>query len=141
MVTISALWLPILLAGVAVFIASSIVHMLLPHHKTVWGTVPDEDGVMDALRRFDKLKSERAADVWGRDKGNELRSACHVIVDAGDIEPAVAGADETGRGLAHQTVTDNPVHRDRRALDQRIGEAVSRQRRHTHPRPLVLELQ
>ena len=53
MVGIFALWLPILLAGVAVFITSSIVHMLLPHHRNDFLQVPDEDGVMGALRGFD----------------------------------------------------------------------------------------
>jgi hypothetical protein len=53
MVGIFSLWLPILLAGVAVFIASSVVHMLLPHHRKDFKILPDEDGVMDALRRFD----------------------------------------------------------------------------------------
>jgi len=52
MVGIVALWLPIVLAAVAVFVASSVVHMLLPHHKTDFQTAPDEDGVMDALRGF-----------------------------------------------------------------------------------------
>ena len=53
MVGIFALWLPILMAGVAVFITSSVVHMLLPHHRTDHKILPDEDGVMGALRRFD----------------------------------------------------------------------------------------
>jgi len=34
MVSLAALWLPILLAAVFVFIASSIIHMVLPYHKT-----------------------------------------------------------------------------------------------------------
>jgi hypothetical protein len=33
MVPLSALWLPIVLSAVVVFIASSIMHMLLPYHK------------------------------------------------------------------------------------------------------------
>ena len=53
MVGIPALWLPILLAAVLVFIASSIIHMFLPYHKTDWKKVPDEDVVMDAMRAFD----------------------------------------------------------------------------------------
>jgi len=53
MVGITALWLPILLAAVLVFVASSIIHMFLPIHKNDFKAVPDEDGVMDALREFD----------------------------------------------------------------------------------------
>ena len=33
-------------------IAFSVIHMFLPYHKTDFGPVPGEDGVMDALRAF-----------------------------------------------------------------------------------------
>jgi hypothetical protein len=52
MTDLQALWLPILLAGVCIFIASSIIHMLLPWHKGDYHTVPNEDQVSDALRPF-----------------------------------------------------------------------------------------
>lgn len=50
MVMISELALPILLAAVLVFIASSVIHMALGYHKHDMGAVPDEDATMDALR-------------------------------------------------------------------------------------------
>jgi nucleoside recognition membrane protein YjiH len=50
MVQISALWLPILLSAVIVFVASSIIHMVLPIHKSDYRQLPDEDRVLDALR-------------------------------------------------------------------------------------------
>lgn len=53
MVAFPALWLPILISGVLVFAASSFIHMFLPYHRTDYGKVPDEDGVMDAMRGFD----------------------------------------------------------------------------------------
>jgi len=53
MVQLTALWLPILLATVIVFIASSIIHMVLAYHRTDLKKVPREDEVMDALRKFD----------------------------------------------------------------------------------------
>lgn len=52
MVPIASLWLPILLSAVFVFIASSIVHMVLKYHNTDFKRVPSEDAVMDALRSF-----------------------------------------------------------------------------------------
>lgn len=52
MVGILSLWLPILLSAVLVFVVSSIIHMLLPYHRSDFGGVPDEDAVMDALRGF-----------------------------------------------------------------------------------------
>src|SRR5215471_14036606 len=50
MVPIPALWLPILLSAVIVFLASSILHMVLSLHKTDYRRLPDEEKVMDALR-------------------------------------------------------------------------------------------
>src|SRR5688572_32172851 len=52
MVPLAALWLPILAAAILVFAVSSIVHMVLPYHRTDWRKVPAEDDVMEALRRF-----------------------------------------------------------------------------------------
>ena len=52
MVTLTALWWQILVAAAFVFVASSLIHMVLPYHRTDYGKVPDEDGVMDALRGF-----------------------------------------------------------------------------------------
>lgn len=50
MVPITALWLPILLSAVIVFVASSILHMVLPFHKNDYRKLPDEDKVLDAIR-------------------------------------------------------------------------------------------
>jgi hypothetical protein len=53
MVSIASLWLPILLSAVAVFIASSIIHMFLGYHSADYKKVPAEDEFMAALRKFD----------------------------------------------------------------------------------------
>ncbi len=45
-----ALWLPILLSSVIVFVVSSAIHMASPWHKNDYPKVPNEDKVMDALR-------------------------------------------------------------------------------------------
>ncbi len=52
MVTVLSLWLPILLAAVAVFIVSSVIHMVLTYHRSDFRGVPNETAVMDALRPF-----------------------------------------------------------------------------------------
>jgi hypothetical protein len=52
MVSVVSLAVPILLSAVFVFIASSIIHMVLPIHRNDFRQVPDEDNVMEALRRF-----------------------------------------------------------------------------------------
>ena len=48
----SSLWLPILLSAFLVFIVSSIIHMLLPYHRSDFGKLPKEDEAMDVLREF-----------------------------------------------------------------------------------------
>ena len=50
MSSIASLWLPILASAVAVFIASSLIHMVLPWHKNDYPRLANEDAVMDALR-------------------------------------------------------------------------------------------
>lgn len=50
MTGLSALWLPILLSSVIVFVASSIIHMAPLWHKKDYPRVPNEDKVIDALR-------------------------------------------------------------------------------------------
>jgi hypothetical protein len=50
MVSITALWLPILLAAVIVFVASSVMHMVLPYHRSDYKKIADEDKVRAAIR-------------------------------------------------------------------------------------------
>jgi hypothetical protein len=50
MVYLTALWLPILLSAVIVFVASSIMHMLLPYHRSDYHKLPDEDQLLATMR-------------------------------------------------------------------------------------------
>ena len=50
MTGLDLLWLPILLSAVIVFIVSSLIHMVLPWHKSDYPKLANEDKVMDALR-------------------------------------------------------------------------------------------
>jgi len=50
MVPLSALWLPILLSAVIVFVGSSILHLLLTYHRNDYLKLPEEEKVMAALR-------------------------------------------------------------------------------------------
>lgn len=49
MVSLTSLWLPILLSAVAVFLASSIVHMALRYHNSDYRRVATEDDIMRAI--------------------------------------------------------------------------------------------
>jgi hypothetical protein len=50
MTTLMALWLPILLSAVIVFVVSWIIHMVLPWHKGDYPQLANEDKVLSALR-------------------------------------------------------------------------------------------
>ena len=50
MVTLGALWQPIVLSAVLVFITSSLIHMVLKYHASDYRPLPNEDAVRAALR-------------------------------------------------------------------------------------------
>lgn len=50
MVSISSLWLPILLATVLIFVASFLMHAFLGYHWSDLRALPRQDAVLDALR-------------------------------------------------------------------------------------------
>jgi hypothetical protein len=50
MVSLAALWLPILLSAVFVFVLSSIIHMVLGYHRSDYSPLPNEDAVRAAIR-------------------------------------------------------------------------------------------
>jgi hypothetical protein len=47
-----SLWLPVLVSAVVVWVASALMHMVMPHHKSDFDKLPSEDGVADALRKL-----------------------------------------------------------------------------------------
>ncbi len=50
MVSLIALWLPILLSAVVVFLASSVLHMVLKYHHKDYQKLPDEEALQEAMR-------------------------------------------------------------------------------------------
>ena len=52
MVPLTSLWLPILLSAVFAFMLSNLLHMVLPYHKGDYRSMPSEDDVQAALRKF-----------------------------------------------------------------------------------------
>ncbi len=53
MVPLGSLLLPTLVSAVVVFFLSWLIHMVLKYHKNDFVKLANEDGVMDALRRFE----------------------------------------------------------------------------------------
>lgn len=52
MISVIDLWLPIVVSAAAVWVASALAWMALPHHHGDLKQLPNEDGVMDAVRRL-----------------------------------------------------------------------------------------
>ena len=46
MVPLTALWLPILVLAAIVFVASFIMHMVLPYHRGDYSQLPEEDKIL-----------------------------------------------------------------------------------------------
>jgi len=49
-VALSALWLPILLSGLAVFFVSSLIWAVIGYHNSDWQKLPDEEAARSALK-------------------------------------------------------------------------------------------
>lgn len=52
MVPITSLVIPILVSAVFVFLASSVIHMMLGYHKNDFSQIPNEDAALEALRQM-----------------------------------------------------------------------------------------
>lgn len=65
MVHIMSLWLPIVVSAVLVFIASALIHMVLGYHRADYKKLPDENGVVDALRKFNIAPGDYLAPCAG----------------------------------------------------------------------------
>jgi hypothetical protein len=52
MVPLGSLWIPMLLSAVIVFLASSVIHMVLGYHRHDFRETPDESATQDAFRRL-----------------------------------------------------------------------------------------
>ena len=50
MVSVFSLLLPILVAAVVVFVASSVIHLVLPYHKSDYAQLPEEEKIRTALK-------------------------------------------------------------------------------------------
>src|SRR5262245_46469303 len=48
---LGSLWLPGVVSAVAVFLLSSILHMVLKYHRADYKKLPDEDAIADAVRK------------------------------------------------------------------------------------------
>ena len=71
MTPIVSLWLPIIVSTVFAFIASSLIHMVLPWHKGDYPQLPNQDAIMDALRPFNLAPGDYMLPRPGEHGGDE----------------------------------------------------------------------
>lgn len=69
MVPVMSLAIPIVVSAVIVFLASSIIHMVLPYHRTDIRKPPKEDELLEALRRLNLPPGDYAAPHAGSPAG------------------------------------------------------------------------
>jgi hypothetical protein len=92
-VELTALWLPILLSGVAVFIISSLIWAVIQYHNSDWRALPDEEAARAALRSatpgqyavpYAADNAAKADEAW-QAKYKEGPAAMIVVVPHGDL--------------------------------------------------------
>lgn len=61
MVSMMSLWLPILVSAAVVFLASFVLHMIIPFHKNDLRKIPREEEFLGAIRQFNLPAGDYAA--------------------------------------------------------------------------------
>jgi hypothetical protein len=78
MVSLTSLWLPILLSAVAVFVVSSIIHMALKYHNTDFSALPNEGEVLAALGKQNIPVGEYIFPHFGAAQGNPMKDPAYI---------------------------------------------------------------
>lgn len=82
-VALASLWLPILLSAVATFAAGFVLWVVLPHHKSDWSPLPDEEAAMGALRAQALTPGMYLMPHAGHDKNPQANPEWRAKVEAG----------------------------------------------------------
>jgi Flp pilus assembly protein TadB len=96
MVSLAALWLPILLSAVAVFVVSSVIHMVLRYHQNDFTPLPREDDLAAAIRAAGVPPGDYAMPYAGstaamKDPAFQEKMRTGPIVFMSVVEPSKAG--------------------------------------------------
>ena len=98
MTALTALWLPILLSAVFVFIASSVIHMVLKYHAKDFTAVPDEDGLMDAFRRLNVTPGDYCMPYAGSMEAMKSKEFCDKFAKGPVVTMTVSGGGTMNMG-------------------------------------------
>lgn len=63
------LWIPILVSAVLVFVVSSVIHIFMTYHRSDFRKLPDEDSIMESLRKFNIPPGDYVMPCAGSAKG------------------------------------------------------------------------
>lgn len=98
---LAVLWLPILLSAVFVFVVSSIIHMATPMHKGDHQQIPNEDAVLDTMRKQGVKPGAYAFPYVScmKDRGAEETAARMKQGPAGFLIVSPPGGFQLGRSL------------------------------------------
>ena len=96
MVSLTSLWLPILISAVLVFVASFVIHMFIGCHAADYGRAPSEDAVMDALRGFSIPPGDYGS--LPREAGRERPRVCREAQEGPVLMMTVFPAGNLGMG-------------------------------------------
>ena len=99
---LGALWLPIVLSAVLVFIVSAIIHMVLKYHNSDYKRLPNEDAVRAAIRERQSGAAAVHLPLLRRHEGDGgAGDAAEVHRGAGrGAEPQRPGPADDGAGAA-----------------------------------------
>jgi len=94
-----SLWAPIILSAIIVFVASFVMHMVLPYHRGDLRKVPNEDEVMESLRKFNIPPGDYAIPCGGSPDAmknpefiEKMKAGPVILMTVGPSGPPAMGA-------------------------------------------------
>ena len=98
---LAELWLPILLASIAVILAGNIIYMLLPYHRKDFKRLPDEESIRAAIKAQNLERAQYAIPYAVPHEAVD-REALQEKFDAGPVGTLVIG--RNGNTMTRQLI-------------------------------------
>jgi ABC-type dipeptide/oligopeptide/nickel transport system permease subunit len=111
MLGIAGLWLPVLVAGVLVFVISALLHMAFSYHDRDYAPLPDEAGMLTVL----KVQQLGTGNYWAPRPADRADARSDVFRQKQDASPMVmmnvpgAGRFSMGRSMLLRFVYCLPI--------------------------------
>ena len=121
MVSLSALWFPVLLSAVLVFAASSIIHMVLRYHKNEYKKLPGEENILEAMRKEGKRLGEEVVRELVLCYGSDYPAVLQYVEKDPKAGRPVAGDRPTIRAMIQHAVLHEMALRLADVIFRRTG--------------------